>query len=895
MYQFSGNLPPDSPTYVEREADEKLYIELKSGNFCYVLGPRQTGKSSLKVRTMKRLRTERFICIDIDLSGIGKDITIDQWYAGVIARLAKGVNLPDFNVTTWCNLYREQSAVDRLSKFIEDKLVPHSQKIVIFVDEIDCVLSDSLKGRLDDFFALIRSCHNERASKPEYAHINFVLLGVATPSDLIADPKITPFNIGTAIELNGFYLEEAEPLLQGLEGRVSNPKAVLQEVLAWTGGQPFLTQKLRQLIITNGIEVSGVGGLVQRWIVQNWESQDNPPHLTTIRDRIVPGRYDRDSIVHTLSRLESVDRLLRLYEQILDNDEIPADDSYEQQELLLSGLVIKQGNNLRVYNRIYPLVFNYKWIRNQLKWVEQERKLVESKERPYLQEIKEWLDNRRHQSKLLRGKKLKDAIAWRQGRILTSEDDDFINESLKLQKQNNHKLMLVIGGVISLFVLGSVIWVFRHIADEDQKFFSEGDRTLFKGIENSNRDQGIKAFKDGKYSDARNYFDKAVEANPKDPEVQIYANNAKALFKNKESVDKEKNKLVTLAVVLPLDPKDEIAAEILRGVAQAQTSFNEKPEGRFLKIKIAKDDNDPKQAKEVARKLIKDRDIIGVIGHNTTEATESALDEYQKDPIAIISPTSTGTSLKRQNMKTKTNVFFRTVPNDEKTAERLAKYARENYKQVGIANNPKNPYSISITKAFKDSFKGEGRSVVGDPINLSYSQLDASGVVSQIYDNQVKAFVFLPDTETISVVNEIARAQQRLSQQGTKKLPLLGADALYNPKIFEAGDAVEGLVLAVPWFAEEPNSKNFAKEAEKRWKGRVSWRTAASYDATQAFIKALPLDDKFTRPTVLENLQSPTFLQNETSGNPLRFKDGERQGQEPVLVNVVKGKFELVK
>ncbi|MEG4172579.1 MULTISPECIES: AAA-like domain-containing protein [unclassified Microcoleus] len=248
MYQLSGNLPPDSPTYVEREADEKLYKELKSGKFCYVLGPRQTGKSSLKVRTMKRLRTEGFVCIDIDLSGIGKDITIDQWYAGVIARLAKGVNLPDFNVTTWCNLYREQSAVDRLSKFIEDKLVPHSQKIVIFVDEIDCVLSDSLKGKLDDFFALIRSCHNERASKPEYAHINFVLLGVATPSDLIADPKITPFNIGTAIELNGFYLEEAEPLLQGLEGKVSNPHAVLQAVLDWTGGQPFLTQKICELI-----------------------------------------------------------------------------------------------------------------------------------------------------------------------------------------------------------------------------------------------------------------------------------------------------------------------------------------------------------------------------------------------------------------------------------------------------------------------------------------------------------------------------------------------------------------------------------------------------------------------------------------------------------------------
>ncbi|MEG4172204.1 MULTISPECIES: ABC transporter substrate-binding protein, partial [unclassified Microcoleus] len=657
----------------------------------------------------------------------------------------------------------------------------------------------------------------------------------------------------------------------------------------------YFNLKCGMWVITNGMEASGVEQLVQQRIVQNWESQDNPPHLTTIRDRIVLGR-DRDSSVHTLSILQSVDGLLRLYEQILDKGEMTADSSNEKPELLLSGLVVKQDGNLRVYNRIYPLVFNYKWINNQLKWVEQERKLVESKERPYRQEIKEWLANNRHQSKLLRGKKLKDAVAWRQNRKLTSEDDDFINKSLNLQEQNKNNLMSVIGGVISLFVLGGVLWVGRHIADEQEKLFSEGERTLFKGIENSKRDRGIEAFKDEKYADAMNYFEEAIQANPTDPEVQIYANNARSLLKNKESGNKGKDKLVTLAVVLPLDPKDEIAAEILRGVAQAQTSFNEKSKDRFLKIKIAKDDNAPDQAKTVARKLIEDQDIIGVIGHNTTKATESALDEYQKarqeDRIAIISPTSTGTSLK-------SNVFFRTVPNDKTTAERLAKYARENYKQVGIANNPNNPYSISITKAFQDSFKGESRSVVGDPINLSYSGLDASGVVSKMYDNQVKAFVLLPDTETISVVNEIARAQQRLSQQGTKKLPLLGADALYNPKIFEAGDAVEGLVLAVPWFAEEPNSKKFAGEAEKRWKGRVSWRTAASYDATQAFIKALPSDEKPTRQKILATLQERNFSQNESSGNPIRFSNGERQGQEPVLVKVVKSsdglQFELVK
>ena len=57
---------------------------------------------------------------------------------------------------------------------------------------------------MDDFFALIRFCYNQRAINPEYNRISFAIFGVATPSDLIADKNRTPFNIGQAIDLRGF-------------------------------------------------------------------------------------------------------------------------------------------------------------------------------------------------------------------------------------------------------------------------------------------------------------------------------------------------------------------------------------------------------------------------------------------------------------------------------------------------------------------------------------------------------------------------------------------------------------------------------------------------------------------------------------------------------------------
>lgn len=194
---------------------------------------------------MTKLQAEEFACVSLQMTDIIEEgMTPDQWYAGVINSIMTDLGLYGrFDDARWWTNYDRLSSVQRFSKFIDEVLLELvAQNIVIFIDEIDRILS--LNFSVNGFFSVVRECYNKRADHLKYHRLTFALIGVATPFDLIRDERSTPFNIGRAIELAGFQLEEAQPLAQGLVGKAKNPPATLQAILAWTGGQPFLTQKL---------------------------------------------------------------------------------------------------------------------------------------------------------------------------------------------------------------------------------------------------------------------------------------------------------------------------------------------------------------------------------------------------------------------------------------------------------------------------------------------------------------------------------------------------------------------------------------------------------------------------------------------------------------------------
>jgi WD40 repeat protein/ABC-type transport system substrate-binding protein len=359
IYTVGGTVQAGSGLYIPRHSDNDLLTLCQEGAFAYVLAPRQLGKSSLMIRTAERLQEAGVLSVIIDLTQLGVQLSADAWYLGLLTVLEDSLML-DTDVVSWWQAHAHLGNAQRLILFLQNLVTTKlDQPLVIFVDEIDTTLSLDFT---DDFYAAIRSLYVARARVPELKRFSFVLIGVASPGDLIRDPKRTPFNIGQRVEMTDFKLEEALPLAKGLGAKPGEEKEALGWVFKWTGGHPYLTQRLCRVIAEYG-QVSGVvktelseeriDHVVSETFFGEKSFQDN--NLQFVRDMLTRRTVDLEEVLSTY-------RQIRAGKQKIGDDE----QSLIKSHLKLSGIVKVQGAALRVRNEVYHTVFDEKWIKEHL-------------------------------------------------------------------------------------------------------------------------------------------------------------------------------------------------------------------------------------------------------------------------------------------------------------------------------------------------------------------------------------------------------------------------------------------------------------------------------------------------------------------------------------------------
>ena len=438
----------------------------------------------------------------------------------------------------------------------------------------------------------------------------------------------------------------------------------------------------------------------------------------------------------------------------------------------------------------------------------------------------------------------------------------------KIQSLRISQLLLV--AIVSAMTIGSLWWltsqgstiisptIFNSHDSIRQKRFSQGEKALIPQTTTPQKELAIAAFAQGNYDEAASLFSASLKTLPNDPEALIYLNNARIGQIN----------FYTIAVSVPIGSNVNAAQEILRGVAQAQTLINER--GGFdntrLKVQIINDDDNPEIAQQVAESLGRDPEILGVVGHYSSDVTLATAKIYQSARLVTISPIST--SVKLSDISP---YLFRTVPSDYIAARSLAEHMLDSLalKNVAVFYNSQSNYSQSLKSEFTAAVSLGGGKIT-NTFDLSDANFSAADSISQAMDGGAEVIMLAANTNTLNEALQVVQVNRR-------RLAILAGDAVYNPKTLQvARESAEDMVLAIPWHIRANPDDMFAQLSQRLWKGEVNWRTAMAYDATMALIAAIDRTPVPTRTNIQKALAEPNFVAVGASNQVMFLPSGDR-------------------
>ncbi|MDB9320440.1 ABC transporter substrate-binding protein [Nodularia spumigena CS-591/04] len=436
----------------------------------------------------------------------------------------------------------------------------------------------------------------------------------------------------------------------------------------------------------------------------------------------------------------------------------------------------------------------------------------------------------------------------------------------------NETKVLLLSLLVTLGLVGGGLWLFKeqifpqnqsgnNLPSTDNQSISErisfGEKNLIIGELSPAKKEGVQALADQNYAQAIASLEKSLKQQRNDPQALIYLNNAR--------IGSAKSYSIVASVPLGTDPNS--ALEILRGIAQAQNTINTSGgiKGVPLKVGIANDDDNPQISQQIAASLVKNSDVLGVVGPNASDTTLAAGDIYNTGKLVAISPTSTSV-----NITNFSPYVFRTVPSDFMAARSLANYMVKNLQktQAAVFFNSQSNYSQSLKTEFVSSVSLEGGQVLSE-FDLSQANFSAAKSLQQATEQGAEVLMFATNSETLDKALQVVQINK-------KQLNLLGGDDVYNIKTLEVGgEQASGMVLAIPWHIEGESKSEFPQKSRQLWGGDVSWRTAMAYDATVALIAALEKNP--TRSGVQQALSSSDFSTTGASGAIRFLPSGDRR------------------
>jgi branched-chain amino acid transport system substrate-binding protein len=425
-----------------------------------------------------------------------------------------------------------------------------------------------------------------------------------------------------------------------------------------------------------------------------------------------------------------------------------------------------------------------------------------------------------------------------------------------------------------------------------------GEEIVVTKFSTLSKENAVKDFSTGKLQEALAGFEKFWNEDRKDPETLIYWNNTLLELSNA--------KYYTIAIIVPTERDNrgtivnsDLAEELLRGVAQLQTEINlglnrewslpgreflkgSTIHGKGLRVVIA-DDANQDSVKPLADSLVRQSQILGVVGCYFSQTSLKILDTLNPRKLVLISPSNTSKLLTNK----KPDYFFR-VSSSTQVEAKITEYLMNSEKQKSIIYyNPHYLSTHSFREDFKKYFTERGGEIIGE-FNLSdSSNFNAEATIPDVEIQGEVALIIAPNSNPGN--DSIDNAFDVVKANRDRHLAIVTRGS-YSQKTLEIASQLpsfENLMLSVNWHPLSSPDRQFPQHAKRLWGDDVNDGTALTYDAAKAIVRAIELQEKPTREGTQKMLASPNFKVEGASGTIKFDQLGDRSNLPTQLLRIV--------
>jgi branched-chain amino acid transport system substrate-binding protein len=279
-----------------------------------------------------------------------------------------------------------------------------------------------------------------------------------------------------------------------------------------------------------------------------------------------------------------------------------------------------------------------------------------------------------------------------------------------------------------------------------------------------------------------------------------------------------------------------LGINIEKGAELAVDQYNDKNGKGCISIKTFDSQGDADKAVGVARSLITDKKILGVVGPAFSGESASADPILNQAGIPLITPSATNPALATNNW----TVFHRAVASDADQGPAAARYISEVLKaqKVFVADD-QSVYGAGIASAVKTTL---GPLVVGtDKTGADGKVSDFSTTVNKIIASKADAFFYGGYYTNAGILrNQLTKA----GWKGTE----IGGDGVNDPGFIKAAGAAaaEGSVFTCPCAPAAKAGGSFVADYKTKWGVDAGTYSDVAFDAANIFLQGIKAGDTTT-------------------------------------------------